>query len=616
MSGSAEEAGVIRRLPEAVAAQIAAGEVIERPASVVKELVENSCDAGASRIEIEVRDAGLESMRVRDDGRGIGADALALAFERHATSKLRTAADLLALVSYGFRGEALPSIAAAADMECVSRAAGAALGARIRLRAGNAEGVEPAGAPLGTSVEVRDLFGRQPARRRFLASARSERAAIARAVVDAALARPEIAFHLAIEGRTLLRTDGATGNGGLRAACAAVWGAEAAAEALACEGERRAEGGAVMRVSGLLAAPAQAKRRRGGVHLFVNGRPVRSRRLSYALEGAYADLLPGGRYPLAAVFLELPPDALDVNVHPTKAQVKLRDEGAAFGLIQSSARRALLEGLPLPGAASWPDAGTASGFETHWGAAATAGVAFLPEEGLPETGQPEAGRPHPAWTAQASAVVGGQALRDPRADGAPAPRPATGLPLLRLVGQVQDCFLVAEGPQGMVLIDQHAAHERVWYERLLARGTGEAGRQALLEPTLVELTPPQAAALLENEAALAAQGLELEPFGERALRLRALPACLGRAECDPRAALGALLDDLAEGGSVPPRHDPLTASLACHASVRAGQTLQLDEMRALLRDLERCENPHTCPHGRPTLVEFAASELQRRFGRR
>ena len=603
MNGSAEEEGVIRRLPEAVAAQIAAGEVIERPASVVKELLENSCDAGASRIEIEVRAAGLESIRVRDDGCGIGAETLALAFERHATSKLRRAEDLLALSSYGFRGEALPSIAAAADVECVSRAAGAALGTRIRFRSGRADGVELAGAAVGTVVEVRDLFGRQPARRRFLAAARSERAAIARAVADAALARPEIAFHLEIEGRTLLRTDGAVGgiagDEGLRAACAAVWGAQAAAQALDCRGERKAEDGTPMRVRGLLAAPAAAKRRRGGAQLFVNGRPVQSRRLSYAVDEAYAELLPGGRYPLAAIFLELPPQAVDVNVHPTKAQVKLHDEGAAFGLIQTTARRALLQGLTPAGVAA--AVAMAAAFAIPW------------EAGSLDADPTDPGRPRPAWDAQAAA---GTALREPSVYAAAATPHVPGLSPLRLVGQVQDCFLVTEGPQGMVLIDQHAAHERVWYERLQTRGRDETARQALLEPALVELTPAQAAALMENETTLAAHGLEVEPFGELALRLRALPACLGRVDQDPRAALVTLLDDLAEGEGKAPHHNPVTASLACHASVRAGQTLQLDEMRALIRDLELCENPHTCPHGRPTLVEFASSDLQRRFGRR
>ena len=367
-----EAALAIARLPEPIAAQIAAGEVIERPASVVKELIENACDAGARRVRVVIEGAGLERIRVSDDGRGMAAGDLELAFERHATSKLRTVADLDTLATYGFRGEALPSIAAVAEVECLSRLAGARAGdeagARIRFEGGRSLGVEPAGAPPGTTVDVRDLFARQPARRKFLSGSRAERAAIARICSDVALARPELAITLEIDGRTLLSSPGvllsnpgveAPGPGdeeALRRACAAVWGVEPASQAIAFAGQRALAGdgpedsldAATMRVWGLAAPPSQHRGRRGGVRLFVNRRPVESRRLVYAAEGAYAELLPPRRFPIVALFLQLDPARVDVNVHPSKATVKLRDEGHAFGLIERSLRAALL-GLEPPG---------------------------------------------------------------------------------------------------------------------------------------------------------------------------------------------------------------------------------------------------------------------------
>ena len=622
MTAPAPPRAAIRALPRAVAEAIAAGEVIERPASVVKELLENACDAGASRIEVAVQGAGLELLLVRDDGSGMTAAELPLAFQRHATSKLRTLDDLARLRSFGFRGEALPSVAAAADIDCTSRPPGAALGARLRLRGGRApaaQAVEAVGAPRGTTIEVRDLFARQPARRKFLAGPRAERAAIARVCGEAALACPHVAFSLRAEGRRLLATpggDAASAAGRAQArrdAFAAVWGAEAGAAAVAFRGERAlddkgkapAAGGPRLRLEGLAAPPPQSRGRRDGVQIFVNGRPVTAPRLQHAVSEGYAELLPRGRHPLAAVFLETPGDRVDANVHPAKASVKLADERAAFALIQRTLREALLSTLP-PRAGSFAPGG---------------GVAAAPLPPPPDflRAQPQAspGAAPPLLTG----------LRARRPAGAP-PRPLTAplprLPLLRLVGQLRQTFLVAEGPEGMVLVDQHAAHERVLYERLLAAGAGAPSpRQILLQPPLLELTAPQAAALDERAADLRALGFETEPFGERTLRLRALPACLSRpgAERDARALLAALLDDLAGAPPEPERGaatqpQRAAASAACHGALRAGRTLATAEMRALLHDLEACDNPHTCPHGRPTLLAFPAADLERQFGRR
>ena len=682
MPGPTMGAGRIAELPPAVADAIAAGEVIERPASAIKELLENACDAGARRIEVEVEGAGLSRIRVRDDGLGMTPAELPIAFRRHATSKLRELEDLAALHSYGFRGEALPSLAAVAALECISRPAAERLGARLRIGAGIEPGaplgVEPVGAPPGTTIELRDLFARQPARLRFLPGPRSERAAIARVCGDAALARPEIALRLRLEGRELLATPGlppgrdddAARTGSRRAALAQIWGPETAAAALPFAAEREIEAGVVLRVSGLAAPPPHGRARRDGLRLFVNGRPITPGALAHAVEGAYAELLPRGRRPLAVVFLEAPPWRVDANVHPAKATVKLADERALFSLLQRSLREALLgrpalgrrapegaeEGMPgdvAQGPARDDDGGALA-------AQMTPPPDFLRRDpagpGGDEAGGDEAdGR----WRRlQRLRALGGAAPPGeagaapdaPQSDWAqsdwpqsdrPMPDPAAGreralpgLPLLRLVGQLRATFLVAEGPEGMLLVDQHAAHERVVYERLLARRGAAPSQQqapeqqALLEPVLVELGAAQAAALAGHDAALAALGFTLEPFGERALRVRALPLALlgggplaGAAGTGSgarvRAALESILDDLSDPDAVRGRqHDPVAASAACHGSVRAGMTLAPSEMAALLRDLEACHNPHTCPHGRPTFVGFPAADLERQFGRR
>ena len=660
------DAGRIAELPPAVADAIAAGEVIERPASAIKELLENACDAGARRIEVEVEGAGLSRIRVRDDGLGMTPAELPIAFRRHATSKLRELEDLAALHSYGFRGEALPSLAAVAALECTSRPAAERLGARLRIGAGiepgAPPGTEPVGAPPGTTIELRDLFARQPARLRFLPGPRSERAAIARVCGDTALARPEIALRLRLEGRELLATPGlppgredeAARTGSRRAALAQIWGPETAAAALPFAAERELEAGGVLRVSGLAAPPPHGRARRDGLRLFVNGRPITPGALAHAVEGAYAELLPRGRRPLAAVFIEAPPWRVDANVHPAKATVKLADERALFSLLQRSLREALL-GRPALGGRAPQGAEEAMPGDAAQGTPEGAAQMARPPDFLrrdlvaPDRGAPGGDEADGRWRRlQRLRALGGEAppgeagaapdapqLDWPQSDR-PMPDPTAGreralpgLPLLRLVGQLRATFLVAEGPEGMLLVDQHAAHERVVYERLLARrGAATPEQQALLEPVLVELGAAQAAALAGHDAALAALGFTLEPFGERALRVRALPLALlgggplaGAAGTGSgarvRAALESILDDLADPDAVRGgQHDPVAASAACHGSVRAGMTLAPSEMAALLRDLEACRNPHTCPHGRPTFVGFPAADLERQFGRR
>ena len=597
--------GRIRELPAAVAAQIAAGEVVERPAAALKELLENAIDAGARRITAEVEGAGLERLVVHDDGAGIAAGQLELAFRRHATSKLERAEQLWALDSYGFRGEALPAIAAAAGaLEASSRTADEAAGARIVFGRGRLIGVERCARAVGTSVELRDLFAAQPARRAFLPGARSERAALARVASDAALARPEVGLRLELDGRAALRHDPAAGDAeaALREAWAAVFGSESAERAIWWTAED--ESGLV--VDGLAGAARDGRRGRDGMRLFVNGRPIRDRSLAWALQEAYRGWLPAGRFPLAAARLVLPTEAVDVNVHPTKAEVQLREPARAFSLLQRTLREAL-EAQPSSSSLRLrrPDA------DLEWAPLSDDAGAVQGRIDAPASDGVDPRRSLPPAGGGASPALSGAGRR-------------RGLAPLRMVGQLHRTFIIAEGEQGLALVDQHAAHERVVYERLLAaRGEGERARQPLLDPPLLALAADEAAVWRQAGEELEALGFELDAFGEAALRLRAVPAGGGReslATADAERWLRDVLAELGEDargakGAREERFDRVAASVACHGSVRRGAVLDAAAMSALLRQLEQCADPHSCPHGRPTLVEIAAADLLREFGR-
>ncbi|MDE2967123.1 MAG: DNA mismatch repair endonuclease MutL [Chloroflexota bacterium] len=605
----------IRELPDLVAAQIAAGEVIERPAAVLKELLENALDAGARRIAIEIEGAGRERIAVHDDGRGIPAAELPLAFRRHATSKLERVDDLSRLASYGFRGEALPAIAAAAGrLRLTTRCVSEPSASLIEFERGLATGPRPAARAVGTSVEVFDLFRGQPARRAFLAGARAERTALVRAAADVILAHPECSLRITIDGRTPLNHAAAAGASGsavpceaaLREALAAVFSPDAAARAIWLEDRsQRAE----LSLDGFAGAPDDARRTRERLRLFVNGRPVRDRRLSYALAEAYRDWLRAGQHPLVVARLSLPPDAVDVNIHPAKTEVKLRDPDAAFSLLQRSVREALAReraAVPLrvgpdrvadpvrPGAAS-PDEAPPPARSAEPSATASA----LRRAALPTR------RPR-EW-----------AVAEPTLSPALEAQPAgASLPPLRMVGQLHRTFIIAEGPGGLVLVDQHGAHERVLYERLLAASSGDGGdsSQPLLDPLTVSLDAEESAHWEAAAERLRGLGFDLAPFGERTLRVHALPAAV--ASADAEALLRGVLADLSGADWEPERFDRAAASTACHASVRRGQVLDPPAMAALLRDLERCDNPHSCPHGRPTLVEISADDVLREFRRK
>ena len=577
----------IRVLTPQEAARIAAGEVIERPASVVKELVENSLDAGARQITVETRNGGITFIRVTDDGYGIEPEELRIAFERHATSKLTSEEELWRIETLGFRGEALPSMAAAADVEMVSRPSGALVAGRVVLKEGVVEHQGSAGAPPGTSITVQHLFQRQPGRLKFMRSAAAEGGQIANVVTQYALAYPEVRFTLRSDGREQLATPG---NGDLRDTAAAVYSVDVAAELLPLHEDAQGS----IQPTGLIGSPAVSRANRSYISLFVNRRWIRHRALTFAIGEAYQGMLPAGRYPIAIVEVRLPPDQVDVNVHPAKAEVRFRDERAVFAVVQRAVRRTLSDRVPVPGVEAGLTPTTPPDFLSRGEGMSTPAPGVAPTLSF----QPQDARtaPQVATADQASFV--------------------DQLPVLRPVGQLGNTYVIAEGPDGMYMIDQHAAHERILYERFLGQQReGVREVQPLLQPAPVELTARQLSLLESYGEQLTAMGLDIEPFGDGAYIVRAVPPSMtGK---DAASAVPELLDLL--GREDGPKEEPahrVAASLACHGSVRAGQTIADEEQRELLQSLEQCEHPRTCPHGRPTMVHMSSSELAKQFRRR
>ena len=587
----------IRRLPAELAAQIAAGEVVERPASVVKELLENSLDAGASLVTIEIRGGGIEQIRVTDDGAGIPSDEVTLAFERHATSKLDTADLLDAIPTLGFRGEALPSIAAVARVSLATRLHHHDAGCAAEFNWGNLVRSGSQGCPPGTTMVVSDLFGNLPARRRFLKSPTAESGRVHDLVARYALAYPEVSFRLKIGQRTAVSTPG---DGRQANAALAVYGAEAASQLLEI-GEEDPESGYM--VEGFVGNPGLHRANRTYMTFFVNRRLIQSRMLTFALEEAYHGLLPEKRYPLAVLNLVLPYEDVDVNSHPAKREVRFRQDGRVYSALQRAVRSALVAHSPVRGMQGLSGArGVPAG-----GAQDAAGFFRSPFDG----------RPGPPGQ-QGSQPVGATPRPGPY-DGGGAPgaalTPQQTLPALRVVGQVRLTYIVAESPSGMYLVDQHAAHERVLFDRIVRRAAErEPQSQPLLAPANVELTPGQVGILDAHRNFLRDYGFEFEEFGGSGYLVRAVPAVLTTQ--DPAKSLVDVLDMVAIDGVLKDRDDVLAASLACHSAIRAGQSMTEPEMRALLEQLEVTDNPHTCPHGRPTLIHFSSYHMEREFGRR
>ncbi len=588
----------IRQLPPELAGQIAAGEVIERPVSIVKELVENSIDAVATRISVEIRGGGIEFIRVTDDGAGVAPTEVALAFQRHATSKLDHPELLDAIPTLGFRGEALPSIAAVSRMTMTTRQSQSQAGYRVALEWGVSTGEGAQGCPPGTSVEVHDLFGNLPARRSFLRSPTAEGGRVGDLLSRYALVYPEISFSLKVGDRTTLSTPG---DGRQANAMVAVYGAEAASNLLEVGGDDPETG---YGAAGFAGNPSLHRANRTYMTFFVNRRWIQSRMLTFALEEAYHGLLPEKRYPLAALNLSLPFQDVDVNSHPAKREVRFRQDGKVYSTLQRAVRAALVSHSPVrPMQASV----TRPSFPAE-GGAGTPGFFRSPFDGRMSPPSPPQGERYYAQ-ARAPAPAEGYGPEDA------ALTPQETLPALRVVGQVRLTYIVAESPDGMYLVDQHAAHERVLYDRIVREAAQRQSiSQSLLAPSHVELTAGQLSTLEEQRQFLADYGFEIEEFGGAGYLVRAVPAVLTTQ--DPGKALADVLDMVAFEELLKERESVLAASLACHSAIRAGQSMTEPEMRALLEQLEKTDNPHTCPHGRPTLLHLSTYHMEREFGRR
>ena len=586
----------IRRLPPELINRIAAGEVVERPASALKELVENSLDAGAGQVAIRLFAGGLELIEVADDGCGMNADEMRLALERHATSKL-PADEIDQVTSFGFRGEALPSIASVSRLTLESRVRGSD-GWRIAIDHGDPEGEGPAALPPGTRIRVEGLFDKVPARRKFLRSPRSEYAACLDAVKRLAMARNDVAFTFEHDGRRILSLQPSE-------APARV------AELLSHELDRHGIGidctREGLRLTGVISLPTFNRGVADQQYLFVNSRPVRDRLLVGALRAAYRDLIARDRHPIAALFVDVPLEEVDVNVHPAKTEVRFRDPAAVRGLIVGGLRRALDEESQRSAAreqAAAPVMWT-SDLDRHHRAS-----------GDPAQQENWA----PAFAGVANLVREDQRLFDeaPAARAEPAVEPVPSHPLGVARGQVAATYIVAEAEDGLVIVDQHAAHERLVLERIrAAREGGKVTGQALLIPEVVELDEPDCDRLEGAAGELASMGLEIERFGPASMLVRSLPAALGKA--DPASLLADLAGEIAELGgplSLRDKLDHVAATIACHGSVRAGRILSVAEMNALLREMEVTPRSGQCNHGRPTWVKLGHGEIEKLFGRR
>ena len=555
----------IRILAREVVSKIAAGEVVERPASVVKELVENALDAGATQIAVEAQGGGVSLVRVTDNGSGIPADDVELAFHRYATSKIDLLTDLEKISTLGFRGEALPSIAAVAEVEVLTKANGDTAGTYLYLKNGNVTKREKRSRPQGTTVTVHHLFRNFPARLKFLKSATTENGHIANLLSQYALAFPEVKFSLVLDGRLTLR---APGNGSLRDVAAEVYGLEVAKQMLEIDSTDQTPG-----ATGLVSPPSLSRSSRGYLSFFVNRRWVRSSLLARASEDAYHSLLMTGKHPIVILNVYLPPQEVDINVHPTKTEVKFRNSQIVYTAVQKSIGKVLVKTTP-------PEIKTGTPL-------------FTPPSEV-KAGAPSFAPPPSLWTVK----------------GTKAPT----LPILRVVGQLASNYILAEGPEGLYLIDQHAAHERILFEKVLAqRSQQKIEIQGLLEPVNIELSPQQEEVLKKKGELLNEFGFSLEPFGARSYLLRAVPAIAK--EGNPAETVRTLLDSIAAEEEQSKQDEKIAQSLACHSAVKAGDSLTAEEMRELIKQLEQTKQPRTCPHGRPTMIHLSSRQLEKEFGR-
>ena len=606
----------VRLLSDVVANRIAAGEVVERPASVVKELAENALDAGARRIEIVLDGGGARLIRVVDNGSGMGADDLALAVERFATSKISSDDDLVGVATMGFRGEALPSIGAVSRLSIETRTADSAHGWRIAVEGGKKSAVEPAALPKGTRIEVRDLFFATPARAKFLKSERAEGQAVAEVVRRLALSSPTVDWTLVLEERTLRFPAVADDDAGRAERLAQTLGAETAGAVVAISGTRERA-----RLTGHIGLGHLHRATSNAVYLSVNGRPVRDRLLVGALKAAYQDVMPRDRHPVAALDIAVEPGEVDVNVHPAKAEVRFRDSGLIRALLVSTIRKALADAGARPYAAGGAEI-------ARFAARAPFGHASAHRPG------PSSWSPAPRWSGAAApalepsgfaepaqAAFSAELIDLPHAAAIPAAEfdGALDRPLGAAKAHLHATYVLAETRDGVVLVDAHAAHERLTYEELKRlREKSGVPRQELLAPDVVDLDPADAERVLACADELETLGLSIEAFGTGAILVRATPAPLG--PCDGAALVRDLAETLTENAAETApfarRLDLILATVACHGSVRAGRKLKPDEMNALLRAIEAEPAASTCNHGRPTFVRLSTADLEKLFGRR
>lgn len=573
----------IRKLSDQLASQIAAGEVIERPASVVKELVENAIDAGATSIQITIQDGGKRLIQIADDGHGMAAESVQTAFLRHATSKITHVDDLNHIGTLGFRGEALAAIAAVSRTTVVTRAEDAAAGTQLVLEGGHVQSETAIGAPTGTLISVENLFFNTPARLKFLKSSSAEKRHIDEIISRYALAYPHIRFRLTHEKKVSLQT---RGTGDRADVLLAIYGGDIAREMLPL-GPQHEQG--EIGVSGFASPPSLHRSNRSQITLFVNGRWVKDTRLTYAIVQAYHTLLPVGRYPLAVIFVTLPAEQVDVNVHPAKTEVRFRQAGAVFGAVQRAVRDTVTTHAPVrPFQQLTPQ---------QWSGSTSRQQSAFQFERNPQPFEWDDERE--VQPIDETATLGGDKL-----------------PIMRVVGQIGASYIITEGPEGMFLIDQHAAHERILYEQFMAQqANGSIASQSLVAGEPIQLAPDQATLLEAHSERLTRFGFRIEPFGPNQFMVRALPAVVAkRSSAD---VLADVLADLALEKS--PLEDELEARLVrrvCKtAAVKAGQSLSKPEIEALVHQLEACEQPQTCPHGRPTFIHLSVAQLANEFGR-
>ncbi|MDZ4245948.1 MAG: DNA mismatch repair endonuclease MutL [Dehalococcoidia bacterium] len=568
----------IKVLSPEVVAKIAAGEVVERPASVVKELVENALDAGAGEISVEIQNGGVALIRVSDNGMGIPPAEASLSFQRHATSKIAGMQDLENISSLGFRGEALASIASVAQVEMLTRIQSEDAGLYLVVKNGIMIERSPRVRTPGTTITVRNLFSTIPARLKFLKSPATENSHVSNTIQHYALAYPEVKFSLFIEGRRSLQTPG---SGKLRECIIAVYGHEFGEAMLETVAED-SPGDNGIGVSGFVSPPALSRSNYNYISFFINRRWARSRALTFAVEEAYRGMLMTGKHPAAVLNISLPFPEVDVNVHPTKMEVRFRNEPAVFSMVQKKVRKTLLQQSPVPETA--------------------AGRTSIPTEEPVQALWESLNRDSIPTERKAAGTSGQNIVR-------------SELPILRVLGQLSNTYVIAEGPQGLYLIDQHAAHERVIYDDLInQRKAREVISQGMLQPLTLELNAGQDEIMKEKGQELPGFGFTLEPFGERTYLVRTVPSVLKDGNISE--TLMGVIDDLAKGEAKAGWEELIAASIACHGAVKAGQVLSGEELTKLVRRLEKSDSPRTCPHGRPTMLHLSADKLEREFGRR